>query len=60
MKRRHFLRLAVGAVLATPFGWLVERALPVRYVEAVRAWCYPGKVVPLDRDSVSRSGKWSG
>lgn len=60
MKRRQFLRMTFGAVFAAPLIWVAERMAPARYVEAIRAWRYPGAVKLLDPDSVSRPGRWAG
>jgi hypothetical protein len=64
MKRRRFLSSVVkGAiVLAAPVGWVGKRIAiaPVRFAEAVRARRYPGRVVPIDPDSMRKSGPWAG
>jgi hypothetical protein len=60
MKRRHFFKLTLGALLGPPLLWVADRVAPVRYTEALRARFYPGGVRALDRSSVRRPGKWAG
>jgi len=56
MKRRHFMKV----VFAAPVIWVAERMAPARYVEALRARFYPGRVAPLEKSDVAKMGKWAG
>ncbi len=41
-------------------GWTWLRATPARWVQAVRAGRYPGRIKPLDERELQRPGRWLG
>ena len=60
MKRRMFLEAAFAAVVSGPALWLARHVGPRRFVEAVRARFYPGRVRAFDASRLEGPGKWGG
>lgn len=62
LRRRGVLRLflGLGATAVAPLLPLLERCLPARVVQAIRSRRYPGPVVPLCDEEVSKPGRWMG
>ena len=62
MNRRNFLLkvTALCTVIAVPMGVWLRQAEDTKVVRALRGKIYPGPVRPLDKESVSRRGKWAG
>lgn len=60
MNRRTFIKLFT--LTATGLGAAIRilGALPVRYVRAIKASHYPGRVKKLDPDEVRKQGPWAG
>ena len=62
LTRRQFglWLLASGAAILTGARTLGEIAGNTRFVRAVKAKMFPGKVVPFDPEEAGKPGKWSG
>lgn len=62
LRRRRLLRLCLGlgATAVAPLLPLLEWCLPARVVHAIRARRYPGPVVPLRDEEVSKPARWMG
>ena len=61
LNRREWLK--TGAALLAALlggGWTWLRAAPARWVQAVRAGRYPGRIKPLDEHELRRPGRWLG
>ena len=61
LKRRSFAKwvtAAAAASLAGAWTWMKQR--PPRWMAAVPWRKYPGRVRPLDGESVQKPGKWVG
>ncbi|MCX6998216.1 MAG: hypothetical protein NTV49_14310 [Kiritimatiellaeota bacterium] len=61
LNRRAMLKTTtalLAALLAGGWTWL--RAAPARWVQAVRASRYPGRIQPLDERELQRPGRWLG
>ncbi|TSA45156.1 hypothetical protein D4R52_02985 [bacterium] len=60
MTRRKFIlkSIAAGSAIITCAGWLISRAVPRKFVRAVRLKKYPGSLRPLQ--DIYTQGKWSG
>ena len=60
MTRRKFIqRLLIAATaVAGGIGWLAKKAVPRKFVRALRVKEYPGSLRPMG--DVSEQGKWSG
>ena len=62
LTRRSFGRKTMAALVAVLCGaWhSFARAAPARWLRAVKHKTYPGKVRPLDHQSVRKPGGWLG
>lgn len=62
MSRRGFLLkvTALCAIIAAPMIVGIRLVEDTRVVRALRGKFYPGPVRPLDKENVSRPGKWAG
>ena len=62
MRRRVWLQrlAAAGTILAAPLCWALERTLPQRYAEALRARRYPGPTKTVSLTEISKPGSWQG
>jgi len=61
LTRREMLAAAGAAVTALVIGgWKWLRVAPARWVQAVRAGRYPGRVKPLDERELRQAGRWVG
>jgi len=60
MTRRKFIRklIKAGSVIVLGTSWPVRKAVPRKFVRAIRLEKYPGHLRPL-RD-ISKPSKWSG
>ena len=60
MTRRNFLQVVTGTVSAALCGlwWLAKKAVPRKFIKAVRCKNYPGPVKALE--DIDKVGKWSG
>jgi len=60
--RRKFTKvLLVGAAVAATGIWrYLREGGPRRTIQAVRSRLFPGKVVPLDEESVRTPADWAG
>ena len=60
MTRRRFIQRLLGTAIAVAagMGWLAKKAVPRRFVRALRVKEYPGSLRLMG--DVSEQGKWSG
>jgi len=60
MTRRKFIKKAIQASSAIVVGvwWLAKKAVPRRFVQAVKTKKYPGSLKPLQ--NIFKPAKWSG
>ena len=60
MTRRKFIRKSIEAVCAivTGAGWLAKKAVPRRFIRAVRLGKFPGSLRSLG--DINKQSKWSG
>lgn len=60
MTRRNFLRQLLGATIAVMLGtkWLIKKAVPRKFVKALRIKKYPGSLKSVG--GISEQSKWSG
>ncbi|MHC4337081.1 MAG: hypothetical protein ACYSTG_03920 [Planctomycetota bacterium] len=60
MTRRKFVQklLKTGSAVVIGVSWLAKKAVPRKFVWAVKTKKYPGRLKPL-RD-ISKQSKWSG
>ncbi len=60
MKRRRFLSMLMRAAVGAPVLAAAAYILPKRVTEALRVLRYPGRVEPLNHESLRRPGHWLG
>ena len=61
LSRRTMLKTTMVLLTAlVAGGWTWLRATPARWVQAVRAGRYPGRIKPLDERELQRPGRWLG
>lgn len=62
LTRRTFGKLLLGAAAAVLTGvWgVAQRLAPVRFVRAIKARQFPGRLRPFDEAAARRRGKWRG
>lgn len=62
LTRRTFVKILIGAFAALPAGaWgVAQSSAPVRFVRAITASKFPGRLRPLDDAAVRKPAKWSG
>lgn len=60
MKRRRFLSMLLRTAIGVPALTAAAYLAPKRVTEALRVLCYPGRVEPLNHETLRRPGRWLG
>lgn len=62
LTRRIFMKILLGALAAWLAGaWgLAQRSAPARFVRAIKAHKFPGRLRSLDEAAVRQPARWSG
>ena len=60
--RRQFgvMILSAAALCVAGVRWFTARAVPARFLKALKPPSFPGRLCPLDETEVRRPGKWVG